>query len=158
MRSILLLRKIGKTVLILMGVAYLAIVMSNTMSKTPSYIGIKNGRLAPAFAAKPNNITTYEAGAYPQEEPLHYSGEQTAAKQRLITIMNELSRSKLVTDQGDYLHFTFQSRLFRFVDDVEFLFDDENKQIHFRAGARVGYSDLNVNQKRMAAIRGAFEK
>ncbi|HFC12836.1 MAG TPA: DUF1499 domain-containing protein, partial [Anaerolineae bacterium] len=84
--------------------------------------------------------------------------EKTAAKQRLITIMNELSRSKLVTDQGDYLHFTFQSRLFRFVDDVEFLFDDENKQIHFRAGARVGNSDLNVNQKRMAAIRGAFEK
>lgn len=158
MRSNLLFRKIVKIVLILIGIAYLSIVVSSLMSKTPNYVGVKNGRLSPAFAAKPNNITTYEAGAYPQEEPLHYSGDQAAAKQRLITLVNGLSRSELVTNEGDYLHFTVQSRLFRFVDDVEFLFDDENKQIHFRASSRMGYSDMNVNQKRMAGIRERFEK
>ncbi len=128
------------------------------MSKIPSYVGVKDGRLSPAFAAKPNNVSTYEAGAYPQEAPLTYSGDQAAAKQRLIALVSGMPRAELISDSGDYVHFTFRSRIFRFVDDVEFLFDDAQKQIQFRAAARTGHSDMNVNQKRMAEIRAAFEK
>ncbi|MGB1250460.1 MAG: DUF1499 domain-containing protein [Candidatus Promineifilaceae bacterium] len=128
------------------------------MSKTPNYVGIQDGRLSPAFAAEPNNITTYEAGAYPKEAPLQYSGGIVEAKADLIAVVNAMPGTQLITDDGDYLHFAFRSRLLRFVDDVEFLFDDENKQIHFRSASRSGYSDLNVNQTRMAEIRAAFER
>ena len=147
---------IGLIALLVLG--YIILLASNFMSKTPSYVGVTNGRLTPAFAAKPNNITTYEAGAYPKEAPLQYQGEMTAAKTRLIAIVTVMPRTKLITDEGNYLHFTFQSRLLRFVDDIEFLFEDETKQIHFRAAARSGYSDLNVNQQRMAEIRAAFAR
>ena len=147
---------VGLIALLILGGVILLV--SNLMSKTPSYVGVKNGRLTPAYAAKPNNITTYEAGAYPKEEPLPYQGEMSAAKTKLLGIVTAMPRTKLITDDGNYLHITFQSRLFRFVDDVEFLFDDEAKQIHFRSASRSGYSDLNVNQKRMAEIRAAFAR
>lgn len=158
MRLFKLMRGLMIGLVILLGLGYIILLTSNFMSKTPSYVGVKNGRLTPAYAAKPNNITTYEAGAYPKETPLAYQGDMATAKANLIGIVTAMPRTKLITDEGSYLHFTFQSRLLRFVDDVEFLFEDENKQIHFRAAARSGYSDLNVNQKRMAEIRAAFER
>ena len=135
---------------------YIVALIGNAMSKTPSYVGVKDGRLTPAFAAKPNNITTYEAGAYPKEEPLSYSGDMAAAKARLMQIMNGRARTALETDTDNYLHYTSRSLIFRFVDDVEFLFDDEANVIHFRSSSRSGYSDFGVNQKRMAEIRAAF--
>ena len=158
MRLFKLMRGLMIGLVILLGLGYIILLTSNFMSKTPSYVGVKNGRLTPAYAAKPNNITTYEAGAYPKEAPLAYQSDMATAKANLIGIVTAMPRTKLITDEGSYLHFTFQSRLLRFVDDVEFLFEDENKQIHFRAAARSGYSDLNVNQKRMAEIRAAFER
>ena len=39
-----------------------------------------------------------------------------------------------------------------FVDDVEFLLDPANKQLHFRSASRVGYSDLGANKRRMNKI------
>jgi len=53
----------------------------------------------------------------------------------------------------DYIHVEFRSSFFEFVDDVEFLFDDTAKLIHFRSASRVGYYDFNVNRSRMEDIR-----
>ncbi|MBN2243722.1 MAG: DUF1499 domain-containing protein [Acidobacteria bacterium] len=50
----------------------------------------------------------------------------------------------------------YTSRLFRFVDDVEFYLDDERKVIDFRSASRTGYSDLGVNRKRMETIRKKY--
>ncbi len=64
-----------------------------------------------------------------------------------------LRRTKLVEEDESYLHFEFTSLIMRFVDDVEFLFDDESKTIHFRSASRTGYGDLGVNRRRMEEIR-----
>jgi uncharacterized protein (DUF1499 family) len=64
-----------------------------------------------------------------------------------------LPRTKLVEENDSYLHYEFTSLLFRFVDDVEFLFDDESKTIHFRSASRTGYGDFGVNRRRMEVIR-----
>ncbi len=137
---------------------YAATLIASMTSKPPSTLGVHNGRLAPVDASKPNNVSSYEAGAYPKEEPIHYSGDMQTAKFRLMQIMSARPRTKLVEDDGDYLYFTERSLIFRFVDDIEFLFDDDAKVINFRAAARMGYSDMNVNPKRMAEIRRAFEQ
>jgi uncharacterized protein (DUF1499 family) len=60
---------------------------------------------------------------------------------------------KLIEEDETYLHYEFTSLLLRFVDDVEFLFDDETKTIHFRSASRTGYGDLGVNRKRMEQVR-----
>jgi len=90
-------------------------------------------------------------------EPLKYDGDEAAAKARLNKIIAEMPRTKLVEEDGNYLHFTFATAIFRFTDDVEFLFEPDAKQIHFRSASRIGNGDLGVNRKRMTAIRKAWE-
>ena len=60
-------------------------------------------------------------------------------------------------DTGAYLHVEFTSAIFRFVDDVEFLFDAGSGTIHMRSASRAGYSDFGVNRRRMEAIRSQFD-
>lgn len=58
--------------------------------------------------------------------------------------------------QPTYLWATFTSRIFRFIDDVELRLEPEEKIIHIRSGARVGYADFGVNKKRVETIRKLF--
>lgn len=55
-----------------------------------------------------------------------------------------------------YAHYTFRIGLFRFVDDVELLFDSSARQIHFRSHLRVGQGDMDANADRMSALRFAL--
>ncbi len=63
---------------------------------------------------------------------------------------------KLVEDKEDYLHATFTSTLFRFIDDLELSLDENNKLIHIRSASRVGHSDLGQNRKRVERLRNDF--
>ncbi len=67
--------------------------------------------------------------------------------------MSELPRTKIITESENYLHVECTSFLFRFVDDLEILLDDQQKLIHFRSASRVGYSDLGVNRQRVELIK-----
>jgi uncharacterized protein (DUF1499 family) len=75
----------------------------------------------------------------------------------LKTVVAGLPRTKLIEEDENYLHYEFTSLLFRFVDDVEFLFDDGTKTIHFRSASRTGYGDLGVNRRRMEEIRSHLQ-
>lgn len=68
-----------------------------------------------------------------------------------------LPRTALIEEEEAYLHYEFTSRLLRFVDDVEFVFDDESKTIHFRSASRIGYGDHGVNRDRMEQIRSLVD-
>jgi uncharacterized protein (DUF1499 family) len=59
-------------------------------------------------------------------------------------------------DWDNYIRAEFVSKIFRFVDDVEFYFPDKKSKellIHVRSASRVGYSDLGVNRMRIEQIR-----
>ncbi|HJT19346.1 MAG TPA: DUF1499 domain-containing protein [Nitrospira sp.] len=47
--------------------------------------------------------------------------------------------------------------MFRFVDDVEFLFEEDTKTVHFRSASRIGYGDFGVNRRRMEEIRSLIQ-
>ena len=85
-------------------------------------------------------------------EPVAYQGSIDLAKEQIEAVIKEKPRARIITETEDYLHAEFTSRVFRFVDDVEFYVDDEAKLIHFRSASRVGQSDLGVNRKRMPEI------
>lgn len=55
-----------------------------------------------------------------------------------------------VQESDNYFHFTAKSSLFGFVDDVEFLINENGLQ--FRSASRVGKSDLGANKKRIITI------
>jgi uncharacterized protein (DUF1499 family) len=79
------------------------------------------------------------------------------AKELLKAIVAGQPRTKLVREEQDYLRYEFTTLLLRFIDDVEFVFDDEAKIIHFRSASRTGYSDLGVNRRRMEDLRSLLE-
>ena len=71
--------------------------------------------------------------------------------------MQAQPRASVVTQGGQYLHAGFSSALMGFVDDVEFLLATDQMVIHVRSAARLGYSDLGVNPKRVESLRAQFE-
>ncbi|HHM06392.1 MAG TPA: DUF1499 domain-containing protein [Gammaproteobacteria bacterium] len=105
----------------------------------------------------PNCVSSLAASEEHAVAPLHYEGDRAQARSRLLQAVQALPRVKIVEARGDYIHVTATSLMFRFVDDVEFEFDDENKLIHVRSASRTGYSDFGVNRKRVEAIRQRFE-
>jgi uncharacterized protein (DUF1499 family) len=109
-----------------------------------------------ACPASPNCISSIPAPDRPALPPLRYRGPADTARRRLVAILQEFPRTRIVTDAGPYLHATFQSRFFGFVDDVEFLFEDQAGRIDFRSGSRVGYSDFGANKRRMEEIHRRF--
>jgi uncharacterized protein (DUF1499 family) len=122
-------------------------------SKKPT--GIVDGKFY-ACPNTPNCVSTQATDSQHKMDPIKYSGSLSDAKARIIDIINSLKRSRIITDENSYIHIEFRTATFRFVDDVEFLFEDSEKIIHFRSRARLGYSDMGVNRKRMEKISNIF--
>jgi len=89
-------------------------------------------------------------------KPINYKTTMEEARKKLIKVINSLKRTKLLKETNNYLRFLFITRLFRFKDDVEFLFDDNEKIIHLKSQSRIGGYDWNTNRNRMEKIRKLF--
>lgn len=110
-------------------------------------------RTLPPCPSSPNCVSTYATDEGHAIGPFRYRKSRAEAKESLKAMVQAMQRTKLVEEDESYLHYEFTSLLLRFVDDVEFLLDDETKTIHFRSASRTGYGDLGVNRKRMEEIR-----
>lgn len=113
-------------------------------------------RLAPCPSSS-NCISTQARDESHAVTPFRYRKSRAEAKEALKDVIRSLPRTKLVEEDESYLHYEFTSLLLRFVDDVEFFFDDETKTIHFRSASRTGYDDFGVNRRRMEEIRLLIE-
>lgn len=89
-------------------------------------------------------------------DPIPYAGSLPEARKRMLAVLRDYPRTKIVQEEPDYLKAECRSKVFRFVDDVEIAFDDAAKLVHFRSAARLGVRDFGVNRKRMEEIRGLF--
>ena len=125
--------------------------------KPPATLGPKEGGLA-ACPDKPNCVVSLSAADETHfVEPLTYAIGERQAYALLRQVVAAQDRAAIV-EQGDrYLRAEFKSRLFRFVDDVEFYFPPDAPVIHVRSASRIGHSDLGVNRKRIESIRRQFD-
>ena len=105
----------------------------------------------------PNCVSTQSSDEQHAIAPLRYQRSKAEAKAALKEAVLSLPRTKLTEEDDSYVHFEFTSLVLRFVDDVEFVFNEESKVIHFRSASRVGYGDLGVNRRRMEEIRKLVE-
>ncbi len=103
--------------------------------------------------SSPNCVSTQATDEGHAITPFRYKKTRAEAKEALKAAIATLPRTKLVEEDESYLHYEFTSLLLRFVDDVEFLFNDDTKTVHFRSASRTGYSDLGVNRQRMEQVR-----
>lgn len=120
----------------------------------PQTLGVHAGRLAPC-PSTPNCVSSQAppSDAEHYVEPLRFDGPVDAAIARLVGVLEDMSRMEVITRTADYLHVEATSLIFRFVDDVEFLFVPEEGLIHCRSASRLGRSDLGVNRDRIEEIR-----
>ena len=106
---------------------------------------------------KPNCIFSKSSTALHMIAPLVYQNSFLEAKEKLLEVIKSMPRAEIATDKESFLHVEFTSKIFRFVDDIEFYFNEPGI-IHFRSASRIGHSDIGVNRHRIEEIRHLFTK
>lgn len=106
--------------------------------------------------SSPNCVSSAAADPARRMAPLPYRIDRAASRTILLAVIGAMPRATVVTREDRYLHVEVRSRFFGFVDDLEFVFDDEAAVVHFRSAARSGRWDLGVNRRRMLAIGEAY--
>ncbi|PJZ46053.1 DUF1499 domain-containing protein [Leptospira brenneri] len=119
----------------------------------PDYLGIKLEKLADC-PTTPNCVSSF---ANPDDKE-HYRSSlsyKKPLKEAYAALKGKIEltpRTKIIQENPNYIYVEFTSRLMRYVDDVEFYFDEKNKQLHFRSASRLGKSDFGVNRSRIESI------
>ena len=85
-------------------------------------------------------------------------GSEPLVISSVAAVLDEWPRTNVAEQTDTYLRAEARSRVFGFVDDVEFYFDQKAGLLHFRSASRLGYSDLGVNRKRMEALRARLKE
>ena len=141
-------------VLILIGAMSLVWLSNQNSGETKLVTGIEEGRLKPC----PNRENCRNTDD-PQEKFQIAAIDDVGGEkwQRLIEVLARLPRTKLVSQNENYRHFTQTSKMMRFVDDIEFHNRPEIGKIAVRSASRLGYRDFGVNEERIEQIRTLLE-
>ncbi len=103
--------------------------------------------------SSPNCVSSVTADSEKQVLAFELNGaDVTEFQEQLVTAIE--SDGGVVKDARiGYIWATYTSSVFRFVDDIEWLYNAQSKQMDVRSASRTGYSDLGVNRKRVERLR-----
>jgi len=122
--------------------------------KRPDNLGVKEGRLAPA---KPTpNCVSSQADPSDAEHyiaPIPFKGAAADAIAAARKAVEGMPGARVIRHEGAYLYAEYRTQIMRFVDDVEFFFDEKAGLLHVRSASRLGRRDFGVNRARVEAIR-----
>ena len=110
----------------------------------------------PPCRRTPNCVSTQASDPARKMDPIPYRGTPAEARERLLALLRAWPRTRIVREEPGAVAVECRSRIFRFVDDVDFRFDDEARLIHFRSASRLGKSDFGVNRRRMEEMRRRY--
>lgn len=144
--------------LVLLGICYFAWLayQSQRPSAGEFPAGLQNNQLSPC-PASPNCINSEYA-----EDSAHYIAAityQNRSVEEIIQLLQQtiaMSGGRITEHKDHYIAATYTTRLFHFVDDVEFRIDPQQQLIHIRSASRQGHSDLGANRKRAQIIKQIF--
>ncbi|MFN6461685.1 MAG: DUF1499 domain-containing protein [Nostoc sp. DedVER02] len=120
-----------------------------------SRLGVDNGYLS-SCPASDNCVVSQNADSKHAIDPISYHRDHDAAREILLKVLSVVPRTEVIEQTPNYIHALSKSRIFKFVDDVEFYLPPNESVIHLRSASRVGESDLGVNRRRMEQIRLAL--
>ena len=131
--------------------------------KQPSNLGVKADRLKqPSFS--PNSVSS-QADLYPDHPQLQYArieplplkdGNLATSMTKLAGVLRSLPSTAIVETKPDYIYAQSQTRLLKFVDDVEFWFNPAKGAIDVRSSSRLGRKDFGVNRQRIELVRQKY--
>ena len=131
-------------------IVFISLIALSCAGKPPTTIG--NFTDCPK---KPNCVSTKNSYSESYIEPIRYTGSRVEAIKILFMTLESFENSRVKSKKDNYIYVEFVSKLFGFVDDVEFYFNKPGI-IEYRSASRIGYSDLGVNRNRMESIRSKF--
>lgn len=137
--------------------------LSSFLAGKPSTVGVIGGQLQACDLSKSNCVCSQHARDSrrpgPHEvQPFKFEGDAGDAMTRVIAVLMQQPRCRIVVNRPGYLHAEFTSKLMGFVDDVEFLLSSAEQVVHVRSASRVGLSDFGVNRARLEELREAFDE
>ena len=150
--SLLLLPNRRKIVIVAGALVLLGLGLSIMMNA--SRTGSAN-EIAPC-PTSPNCVSSLESDESHRIEPFRFTGSAEEAWESLKEVLGAVPRTTVVEQSDTFIHLEARSRIFRFVDDVDFLLDARESVIHVRSASRVGHGDLGVNRSRVEKIRSAL--
>lgn len=115
----------------------------------PEGLGVNNGGLAEC-PGTPNCVCS-DCDSGDKMPPLQFEGEVVPAMTALKDVLRKKGIS-VVEARDNYLRAVAVTPIMRFRDDLEFLFDPQERLIHFRSASRLGKSDLGKNRSRLNEI------
>lgn len=100
---------------------------------------------------KPNCVSSFQ-----ESSDEHYTAPLEIDNLDMAKIDEHFKSCAIKSETDNYRHYTCESNLFKFVDDVEILRHDG--KLWFRSASRVGYSDMGANLKRINALKTKLTK
>lgn len=125
---------------------------------TKPKLGINNLKLIQC-PSSPNCVSTQARDKTHFIDPIILENSPLKVKEEIVKILSGLNQSKIIEIEDNYIRAEFSSKIFGFVDDVEFYFPDTKSKkitINMRSASRLGYSDLGANRRRIEEIRSKF--
>ncbi len=104
----------------------------------------------------PNCVSSQSLSAEHKIEPIPFKTSGTDAIDRIKSTILAMSNTRLIKEEGNYLHIEFKTQFLKYIDDVEIVVDETEKLIHIRSASRDGYWDLGANRRRVNKIREKF--
>lgn len=135
------------TVLLIAGLPLLS-----CSGKPPANIGIADSGLAPC-PSSPNCISSDDHDKDHKVAPFQLAKPSVEVWRVARELISGRPRTLIVNETSDYLHAECRSKLFGFVDDLEFHLRPATGIIAVRSAARLGYSDFGVNRRRVESLR-----
>ena len=102
----------------------------------PADLGADGGHLSPCASPSHCASATWQVA------------DSSVALDQLSEVIKTTPRTEIVTQRDNYLHATYSSRIFGFVDDLELAANDD-VTLEARSISRLGESDLGVNAQRL---------
>lgn len=102
---------------------------------------------------KPNCVSSRAERPDQRIDPLPAPDGAAAALERARRVIDGMPGGRVTEVSAGYLHAEFTSRVFKFRDDLELIYDAERQVLDVRSASRVGYSDLGANRKRVEELR-----
>lgn len=133
-----------------------SLMLPNAARAASSNLGVSDGHLA-ACPTSPNCVVSQNADEQHTIAPIAYNVDRDKAKETLLKVLTVVPRTQVIEQTDSYIHALSKSRIFGFVDDVEFYFPENENVIHQRSASRIGDWDIGVNRTRLEQIRLALK-
>jgi uncharacterized protein (DUF1499 family) len=150
-------------VVIFLAMVLLAAQFGLLSGKQPNNISVTGERLKPPSQTR--NSVSSQAHLYPEHPQLQYAnieplpfknGNAANSMQVLISTLKSMPGMTIIDAKPDYIYAQSQTKVLKFVDDVEFWVNPAKGVIDVRSASRLGREDFGVNRARVEAIRAAY--